>query len=88
MLIRHCGCGTNIRLRDSICKKCREKYGNDSTKWPEWLSFLVKQEQSEINRQRRHDFEHFIDEEYYLPDYRTTVAKHIDKDIEEMSWRC
>ena len=57
---RYCACGSTIRLRDSVCKDCREKYGNKSSEWPDWMLYLVKQEQREIDRQRLHDFDRFI----------------------------
>jgi hypothetical protein len=84
---RQCPCGNYIRLRDSICKDCREKYGNDSEQWPGWFSFLVKQEQSDIDRQRRRDFDLPFEDEYFLPE--TTNKQNTaqpEKDFEDMLW--
>jgi len=83
---RQCACGNYIRLRDSICKGCREKYGNDSTKWPEWFSFLVKHEQSEIDQQRRHDHDLPFDDEYFLADSKGAPKQQTEKDFEDMLW--
>ena len=75
-----------IRLRDSICKDCRLKHGNDPAKWPEWLSFLVNNEQKEINRQRRHDFDRFYNDELsYKKRKKIPVSKN-EKDFEDMLW--
>lgn len=83
---RQCPCGNYIRLRDSICKNCREKYGNDSTQWPEWFSFLVKQEQSEIDKQRRHDLDLPFEDEYFLAESAENQKPQREKDFEDMLW--
>jgi len=55
-LVRRCACGKVVRLRDSICKDCRVKYGRDPEKWPDWFAFLITNEQARIDHQRNHDF--------------------------------
>ncbi len=67
-LTRKCACGAAIRLRDSICKDCREKYGRDSSKWPEWFSYLIKQEQREVDSHRLHDFKYFLEDDFGVND--------------------
>lgn len=85
-LIRRCACGSVIRLRDSICKNCRIKYGNDRSEWPEWMKFLVSQEQSEINKKRNRSFALFIDDEYFNPESKHAPKINMELDVEEMIW--
>ena len=85
-MIRHCACGRKIRLRDSICGDCRVKYGNDPNKWPEWFSFLVKNEQAEANRNRRHDFDLSIYDEYYSNNCGKSAVPQTEMDNEVLLW--
>jgi len=85
-LIRHCACGNPIRLRDSICKKCRIEYGSDPSGWPEWVTYLVQQEQREVDRKRLHDFDlPFIDEQM-LPNTKIRPTENFDKEPDELVW--
>ena len=85
-MIRHCACGNNIRLRDSLCKNCRIEFGSDPTGWPDWVAYLVHQEQAEVDQQRRHDFGLSIDEEYFSPETNQTSKPIDESDLEEMIW--
>lgn len=54
MIERQCPCGARIPLWASLCAKCREQYGDDRSKWPQWLRWYVSDIQREINYLRRH----------------------------------
>lgn len=52
--MRQCVCGVRIRSRDNLCPACLAEYGADSARWPDWVAYLVREEQREANRARRH----------------------------------
>lgn len=85
-MIRRCACGNVIRLRDSICKECREKYGNISTEWPEWMRYLVSEEQKAINDSRRHDFDLIYNDEYFYRNPKNRNRLKSEKSFEDMFW--
>jgi hypothetical protein len=67
------------------------KYGNDSKKWPEWMLYLVKDEQKELNRCVRRDFEGYYNDEYMqISDdavYNLEKAKdNPEMDFEQFGW--
>jgi hypothetical protein len=74
MSVRRCVCGKPIRLRDPLCKSCRELYGSKAREWPDWVKFLVSDEQREIDRMRMHDYDRQLDDEVSLP--ISDVAEH------------
>jgi len=53
-MTRHCVCGKPITITSRLCNECLGKYGSDPDKWETWVTFLVSDEQKEIDRERRH----------------------------------
>lgn len=47
------GCGQNITWRFAICSNCEEIYGRSPYDWPDWLSYLWREEQRERRRNAR-----------------------------------
>jgi hypothetical protein len=47
------GCGKMITWRFAICSECEKIYGNKIASWPEWLSFLWRDEQRKRRRESR-----------------------------------
>jgi len=89
---RHCVCGIVIVSNRPLCGKCFKEYGGDSKKWPEWVSFLVKDEQKEIDRERNHDYDYQIIEEITVPlsdvaaHNLARAKRHPEMDFEEFIW--
>lgn len=67
LITRQCVCGKSIRSRDPLCKDCREAYGRNPRKWPDWVNLLVHDEQREVDRARRHNHDLELFDEYCAP---------------------
>ena len=60
---RQCACGRMIRQSASLCAECLTRYGDDRDAWPEWLLWMTRDIQRELNSERRHR-EVALDERY------------------------
>ena len=85
-LSRKCVCGKSISLRRQLCGECLETYGSDKDKWPEWLKWLVNDNQRRINYERRHDELTIFNDEYFLPNKTRKTRPKFEKDFEDMLW--
>ena len=52
---RRCVCGAEIPWKHSLCADCLRQYGRDRKDWPEWLLYLVREIQREVDYDRGHD---------------------------------
>ena len=59
MKTKRCVCGKVITSNFDLCDKCQEEYGNDRSRWPAWLVFMVADLKREY-RQRKIIDEHEI----------------------------
>lgn len=89
-MARHCVCGKIITINSSLCNDCLKVHGTDRNQWPEWVRFLVAEEQKELDRERRHR-ELQLDEEHPLisdlAEHNLARAKrHPEMDFEDFTW--
>lgn len=64
MKAKYCVCGCAIQYKRDLCFDCVKLYGTDKSQWPEWVAFLVKDNQDEWNRERYHDELEYYDETF------------------------
>lgn len=53
-MARFCPCGKAISNKRWICVECGEIYGYDRSEWPEWLRFVVNDNNREELNCNRH----------------------------------
>jgi hypothetical protein len=83
---RYCVCGKEIAKGMRLCKECFDKYGNDSSEWPEWIKFFVNDVKREMQYEWRHRDLCIFDDEYFLPNKVRKTRPHFEKDFEDMLW--
>jgi hypothetical protein len=50
-----CVCGADIPLNRSLCADCLQRYGRRASEWPDWVRWLVRDRQRELDADRYHD---------------------------------
>lgn len=86
MQSRLCVCGNEIPWNRSLCPECLARYGGNRAKWPEWLHWLVRDMQREIDANRYHDELVLADgDNVQLPDGK--YPSDMDNAAIETSWR-
>ena len=70
---RICVCGKPVESGMRLCKECHAKYGNDSSKWPNWVKFLINDIQRETRYEGRHRDAVICDDLFITPNARANL---------------